>query len=43
MSNIIPPLVSNTPPPMLPEDDEEDYFGDFAAANDYSYDDGRNN
>ncbi|XP_022911774.1 putative uncharacterized protein DDB_G0282499 isoform X2 [Onthophagus taurus] len=36
MSNIIPPLVSNSPPPMvLTLDEDEDEFGDFTSA-DYS-------
>lgn len=41
MSNIIPPLVSSSPPPMVagePEDLDEDEFGDFAAAGDFSFD-----
>ncbi|GLV43579.1 Aftiphilin [Carabus blaptoides fortunei] len=40
MSNIIPPLVSSSPPPMVtgePEDLDEDEFGDFAAAGDFSF------
>nr|XP_023021282.1 uncharacterized protein LOC111509715 [Leptinotarsa decemlineata] len=38
MSNIIPPLLSNSPPPSpSPEEDEDDEFGDFTVANDLSY------
>ncbi|KAJ8924099.1 hypothetical protein NQ315_006881 [Exocentrus adspersus] len=38
MSNIIPPLLSNTPPPPpSPEDEDDDEFGDFTGANDLSY------
>lgn len=38
MPNIIPPIVSSTPPPLDPidddndEDENDDDFGDFAAA-----------
>lgn len=38
MSNIIPPLLSSSPPPMVQElEDEEDEFGDFSAAADFSF------
>lgn len=38
MSNTIPPLVSSSPPPIIgPLDEEDDEFGDFAAATDLSY------
>nr|CAH7768263.1 unnamed protein product [Callosobruchus chinensis] len=38
MSNIIPPLLCNTPPPPpSPDEEDEDEFGDFSGANDYSY------
>jgi hypothetical protein len=39
MSNIIPPMVPSSPPPMddAIEDDEDDEFGDFAAAADLPY------
>ncbi|CAH1955323.1 unnamed protein product [Acanthoscelides obtectus] len=38
MSNIIPPLLCNTPPPPpSPDEEDEDDFGDFSGANDYSY------
>lgn len=39
MSNIIPPMVSSSPPPMddTMEDDEDDEFGDFAVADDLTY------
>ncbi|XP_066152213.1 serine-rich adhesin for platelets isoform X2 [Euwallacea fornicatus] len=41
MSNIIPPLLSDTPPPPPPhtDDHEEDEFGDFTGTNNLSYDD----
>lgn len=47
MSNVIPPLISNTPPPIqsnsIDEDldaddqdeDDDDDFGNFASATDY--------
>lgn len=35
MSNIIPPLLSDSPPPI--PDDEEDEFGDFNSAIEASY------
>jgi hypothetical protein len=36
MSDIIPPMVPSSPPPMddAMEDDEDNEFGDFAAAAD---------
>ncbi|KDR10583.1 Aftiphilin [Zootermopsis nevadensis] len=36
MFNVIPPMVPSSPPPMddAMEEDEDDEFGDFAAAND---------
>ncbi|XP_069681923.1 aftiphilin isoform X2 [Periplaneta americana] len=39
MSNIIPPMVSSSPPPMddTMEDDEDDEFGDFAVADDLTF------
>ncbi|CAH0550027.1 unnamed protein product [Brassicogethes aeneus] len=39
MSNIIPPLLSNSPPPIMGalDDDEDDDFGNFRAAHDLSY------
>ncbi|KAF5275169.1 hypothetical protein FQR65_LT04201 [Abscondita terminalis] len=41
MSNIIPPLLSNSPPPMVGAviDEEDDEFGNFAVVNNLSYDD----
>lgn len=41
MSNVIPPLLSNSPPPMIGAviDDEDDEFGNFAIVNTSSYDD----
>lgn len=39
MSNIIPPLVSSSPPPMVAgelDELEDDEFGDFTAAADLS-------
>ncbi|KAL1513128.1 hypothetical protein ABEB36_002588 [Hypothenemus hampei] len=39
MSNVIPPLLSDTPPPPPDVDDhEEDEFGDFTGVTDLSYD-----
>ncbi|KRT83599.1 hypothetical protein AMK59_3664 [Oryctes borbonicus] len=37
MSNIIPPLLSDSPPPIITPDDEEDEFGDFNSAIDTSH------
>lgn len=39
MPNIIPPLLSSSPPPMVgdPDDVEDDEFGDFRAAVDLTY------
>lgn len=39
MSNIIPPLLSNSPPPIVGpiEDDDDDDFCDFRAATDLSF------
>lgn len=38
MSEIIPPLISNTPPPPPCLDEEEDdEFGNFIGSNDLSY------
>lgn len=39
MSNIIPPLLSDTPPPIVGpiDDDEDDDFCDFRAATDLSF------
>lgn len=38
MSEIIPPLISDTPPPPPCLDDEEDdEFGNFIGSNDLSY------
>lgn len=39
MSNIIPPMVPSSPPPIddVLEEDEDDEFGDFAAAGDLLY------
>lgn len=38
MSDIIPPLISDTPPPppCLDEDDDDE-FGNFIGSNDMSY------
>lgn len=40
MSHLIPPLVSNSPPPMVPggTDDVDDEFGDFAVPGDITFD-----
>lgn len=40
MSHLIPPLVSNSPPPMVSgeQGDLDDEFGEFAASEDISYD-----
>lgn len=40
MSHLIPPLVSNSPPPMVAggPDDLDDDFGDFAVPGDVSFD-----
>lgn len=37
MANIIPPLVSDSPPPPPSEDDEDDEFDEFRGSNDISY------
>lgn len=38
MSEIIPPLISDTPPPPPCLDDEDDdEFGNFIGSNDFSY------
>lgn len=37
MSNIIPPLLSDSPPPIVIPDEEEDEFGDFNSAVDTSH------
>lgn len=40
MSKLIPPLVSTTPPPIGlgdVDDNEDDEFGDFAAADNTTY------
>jgi len=34
MSDIIPPILSSTPPPLADIADDEDDFGDFAVADD---------
>lgn len=39
MSNIIPPLLSDSPPPPPDIDDhEDDEYGDFTGRNNLSYD-----
>ena len=34
MSDIIPPILSSTPPPLADIADDDDDFGDFAVADD---------
>lgn len=41
MSNLIPPMISDSPPPLdveVDDNDDEDGFGDFRVAADLAFD-----